>query len=664
MKNARDNRRDPREKGQKRQQEARYFKERGCRDEVRVGRDPRRHSRKHGLLNHSTQRTERGREAKYSTDVGTKYLTYVAGIHGERKIDTLPRLGSARRIRAIINREADAEAKGFGRGWGHGWGSQVAMKAKGSEHLEWTLLVGWLFIIDLRAFGYHPSHSRRIPNVVIVLPDLEQQVSRVNERDISIRSLPWHFSASTPSPSTHSSSNKRRARTAARRLDACAHPEPIRRGRPTGDTVERVWESDARRGHRCGARVVPLASSTSSNAAAKKSKAKSGDCHNANAKSASKANDSVTTKGGGASSKTSLLDKAVRYLLDGDAAPNRSAEESWLMGVRLPGWGCEDEERVAAAAGGKAASKSSNGTGKPGVDTAPGTELAASPEAGPWPAAFHTAFYAREDPLLLSRRKRLKRYSRMRRVSSPRRRCPPVPVESDVPPAPSEQAASPVTVQLPSPAWGSAASLSPEAHAGSSCARTIPHSRRRPCTSSGLQGFVQGVAGAEEARASGGGGCVEIANAVLLVVAPAVAPIVMLDELQPKAKVTGNEHLSLLAVPSLVESRAPSPRLANGNKREGSPLALNAVAFPAVLAPQSPPRSTLHSPPQSVLHSSKAPRYPSLSFPSNGVQRFHHLSYQSSLPTSTARRATGLSKPRFGRPPSPPPPRLPSPAPF
>jgi hypothetical protein len=123
---------------------------------------------------------------------------------------------------------------------------------------------------------------------------------------------------------------------------------------------------------------------------------------------------------------------------------------------------------------------------------------------------------------------------------------------------------------------------------------------------------------------------VEMANAVPLAVAPAVASIVPLDELQPKVKVTGNEHLSPLAVPSVVESRAPSPRLASGIRREASSLAVNDVASPAVLAPKSPPsdvlappsppRPTLHSPPQSVRHSPTVSRCLSLSFTSNGVQ--------------------------------------------
>jgi hypothetical protein len=34
-----------------------------------------------------------------------------------------------------------------------------------------------------------------------------------------------------------------------------------------------------------------------------------------------------TTKSGGGGSKTSLLDGTVRYFLDGDANPDRSAEE-------------------------------------------------------------------------------------------------------------------------------------------------------------------------------------------------------------------------------------------------------------------------------------------------------------------------------------------------
>ncbi|KAJ7804634.1 hypothetical protein B0H14DRAFT_3486023 [Mycena olivaceomarginata] len=97
---------------------------------------------------------------------------------------------------------------------------------------------------------------------------------------------------------------------------------------------------------------------------------------------------------------------------------------------------------------------------------------------------------------------------------------------------------------------------------------------------------------------------VEMADAVPLAVAPAVAPFVTLGELQLKAKMvplsmtafiaTGNEHLlPPLAMSSVVESRTPSPSLSNEIKREAS---LNDVASPVVLAPKSPP-SDVPAPP-------------------------------------------------------------------
>ncbi|KAJ7711319.1 hypothetical protein B0H16DRAFT_1817074 [Mycena metata] len=156
-----------------------------------------------------------------------------------------------------------------------------------------------------------------------------------------------------------------------------------------------------------------------------------------------------------AGGKPSLLDKAVRYLLDGDAAPDRNGEDIWLMGVRLPGWGREDEERVATAAAAASFSSHSShshsshahGTSKSDSGHAPSThvnithrthkrcpsrDIAASPsplssslspsslppssalspspssssaqpnesdewtppDAGPWPRAFFAAFYA------------------------------------------------------------------------------------------------------------------------------------------------------------------------------------------------------------------------------------------------------------------------------
>ncbi|KAF8144467.1 hypothetical protein K438DRAFT_1874105, partial [Mycena galopus ATCC 62051] len=131
-----------------------------------------------------------------------------------------------------------------------------------------------------------------------------------------------------------------------------------------------------------------------------------------------------------------------KTLLDGDASPDRSGE---VMGVRVPGWGWEDEQHVAAAVGEKAGSKSSNGSthghshgghhgghhiqnplatskrhsGSKSRDVDLSSSHAASasptttstdgagdlgadaldsaegpPDAGPWPAAFHAAFYA------------------------------------------------------------------------------------------------------------------------------------------------------------------------------------------------------------------------------------------------------------------------------
>ncbi|KAJ6572698.1 hypothetical protein DFH09DRAFT_1312479 [Mycena vulgaris] len=58
--------------------------------------------------------------------------------------------------------------------------------------------------------------------------------------------------------------------------------------------------------------------------------------------------------------------------LDGDAAPDRSAEEIWLIGVRLPRWTSEDEECVA-----------------PTTQAREGDV-----DEGPWPAQFHAALRA------------------------------------------------------------------------------------------------------------------------------------------------------------------------------------------------------------------------------------------------------------------------------
>ncbi|KAJ7121876.1 hypothetical protein C8R43DRAFT_1136387 [Mycena crocata] len=129
---------------------------------------------------------------------------------------------------------------------------------------------------------------------------------------------------------------------------------------------------------------------------------------------------------GSSAAKTFLLDKAVRYLLDGDGAPDPSPEEIWLIGVKLPGWGRADgrlrgsySRRVRTGLGtlhhsthwhsthghkrspsaSKAASANANTTHKD--NTHPRAESpsymssdTSPPDPDPWPAAFHVAFYA------------------------------------------------------------------------------------------------------------------------------------------------------------------------------------------------------------------------------------------------------------------------------
>ncbi|KAK6981095.1 peptidase family C54-domain-containing protein [Favolaschia claudopus] len=149
---------------------------------------------------------------------------------------------------------------------------------------------------------------------------------------------------------------------------------------------------------------------------------------------------SPKTKAGGG-----LLDKAVRYLLDGDAVPDRSAEEIWVCGVRVEGWG-EKEKRGDkgekrdgkekekkhhhlhlghhgyAATTTTTEKKKRSSSGRPGTasgppssssslspsvsSTSPLTTTNAStppypllasfttPDPGPWPASFFALFYA------------------------------------------------------------------------------------------------------------------------------------------------------------------------------------------------------------------------------------------------------------------------------
>ncbi|KAJ7718787.1 hypothetical protein B0H16DRAFT_1700508 [Mycena metata] len=143
---------------------------------------------------------------------------------------------------------------------------------------------------------------------------------------------------------------------------------------------------------------------------------------------ASPSSKSSSSKGSGGW-KPSLLDKTVRYLLDGDAAPDRNTEDIRLMRVKLPGRRREDEERVAAAAA--AASSSSHSSksehapsahhphithrpkrgGSKDITPSPSSSSSTSalsssapghgaddpaalyiPDAGPWPAAFFAVF--------------------------------------------------------------------------------------------------------------------------------------------------------------------------------------------------------------------------------------------------------------------------------
>ncbi|KAJ6522191.1 hypothetical protein DFH09DRAFT_1251014 [Mycena vulgaris] len=100
--------------------------------------------------------------------------------------------------------------------------------------------------------------------------------------------------------------------------------------------------------------------------------------------------------GGGGGSKTSLLDKAVRYLLDGDAAPDRSTAPIWLLGVQLPGWGPADDRRLLAASTSAThpGSHSHHKHAHAHAHADGGVDGEGGADAGAWPAAFHAHFYA------------------------------------------------------------------------------------------------------------------------------------------------------------------------------------------------------------------------------------------------------------------------------
>ncbi|KAF8156385.1 hypothetical protein K438DRAFT_2075625 [Mycena galopus ATCC 62051] len=77
----------------------------------------------------------------------------------------------------------------------------------------------------------------------------------------------------------------------------------------------------------------------------------------------------------GSGSKTSLLDKAVWYLFDGDAAPKGSLEAIWLFGLQLSGFWAKDERRIAAASSSHRLPRStSGGLPRAGMAVAPRDE--------------------------------------------------------------------------------------------------------------------------------------------------------------------------------------------------------------------------------------------------------------------------------------------------
>ncbi|KAF7310342.1 hypothetical protein MIND_00408300 [Mycena indigotica] len=89
-----------------------------------------------------------------------------------------------------------------------------------------------------------------------------------------------------------------------------------------------------------------------------------------------------------------LLDKAVRYLLDGDANPDRSTAEIWLMGVRMEGWSREDEARFALSQHHHSSQSPNLSASQSTVSNSTTNDELGLPDPGPWPAAFHAAFYA------------------------------------------------------------------------------------------------------------------------------------------------------------------------------------------------------------------------------------------------------------------------------
>ncbi|KAJ7189878.1 hypothetical protein GGX14DRAFT_701934 [Mycena pura] len=207
------------------------------------------------------------------------------------------------------------------------------------------------------------------------------------------------FSASTPAPSS-SSSHSSHSHSSHAPPNAGASEtlhvtrSPSRMGLDAAPLASRLGGWFA---HLAGSSTSDLSLTSTIGAAAALATSTSRAARSASS-SSSKAARKSDTGGGAGGSKTGLLDKAVRYLLDGDAAPDRSSAEIWLMGVRLPGWATEDEERITLASSSSSHSHSghshSSRSHSSHGHSSHSHPIELDPDPGPWPAAFHAAFFA------------------------------------------------------------------------------------------------------------------------------------------------------------------------------------------------------------------------------------------------------------------------------
>ncbi|KAF7325237.1 hypothetical protein MKEN_00568200 [Mycena kentingensis (nom. inval.)] len=192
------------------------------------------------------------------------------------------------------------------------------------------------------------------------------------------------FSASTPpgSSSSHSSSSHGpHSPTASSTTHVMRSPSRLSAGDGGLTTRLSGWFS-----HLAGS-TSDLSLTNTIGAAASLATSTSRTLASSTSKTPSRKRDSDKDKGKAVGSGGGILDKAVRYLLDGDANPDRSTAEIWIMGVRMEGWNREDEERFA-----RAHDKHGHAPQPPSLDDNDNDR--ALPDPGPWPASFHAAFYA------------------------------------------------------------------------------------------------------------------------------------------------------------------------------------------------------------------------------------------------------------------------------